>query len=65
VNKEKEVKERNGNNLKKEREVMRIFLKRHGYEGDDKIVFIMNSRDNFISRAAIRRGWFENPVPNS
>jgi hypothetical protein len=27
---------------KKEREMMRIFLKRHGYEGEDKIVFVIN-----------------------
>ena len=44
---------------------MRTFLKRHGYEGEDKIVFILNSRDNYIKRAALKRGWFENPIPNS
>jgi hypothetical protein len=40
-------------------------LKRHGFEGDDKIVFILSSRDIFFRRAALRRGWFENPVQNS
>ncbi len=44
---------------------MRTFLKRHGYEGDDKIVFNFNSRDMHIKRAALKRGWFENPVANS
>ena len=50
---------------KKDREMMRTFLKRHGYEGDDKIVFNFNSRDMHIKRAALKRGWFENPVANS
>lgn len=45
--------------------MMRTFLKRHGFEGDDKIVFIINSRDLYIKRAALKRGWFENPVANS
>jgi len=41
---------------------MRTFLKRHGYEGDDKIVFLLNSRDMHIKRAALKKGWFENPI---
>lgn len=45
--------------------MLRMFLKRHGYEGDDKIVFVINSRDNYIKRAALKRGWYENPIPNS
>lgn len=45
--------------------MMRIFLKKHGVENDDKIIFILNSRDNYLQRAALKRGWFENPVPNS
>ena len=45
--------------------MMRTFLKRHGYEGDDKIVFLFNSRDLFLKRTAIKRGWFENPIMNS
>lgn len=45
--------------------MIKTFLKRHGYEGDDKIVFILNSRDTYIKRAAARKGWFENPIPNS
>lgn len=45
--------------------MMRVFLKRHGYEGEDKIVFTFNSRDAHIQRAAIKRGWYENPIQNS
>lgn len=44
---------------------MRTFLKRHGYDGEDKIVFLFNSRDIYFKRAALRRGWFENPIMNS
>eukprot|EP00347_Sterkiella_histriomuscorum_P009991 403339101 len=50
---------------KKDREMIRTFMKRHGYEGDDKIVFLFNSRDLFLKRTAIKRGWFENPIMNS
>lgn len=45
--------------------MMRTYLKRHGYEGDDKIVFILNSRDPYLRRAALKKGWFENPIVNS
>jgi len=40
-------------------------LKRQGIERDDRIVFILNSGDNFIRRAALKRSWVENPVSAS
>lgn len=45
--------------------MMRIFLKKHAVENDDKIIFILNQRDSYLQRAALKKGWFENPVSNS
>lgn len=45
---------------------MRTYLKKQGYESnEDKIVFILNSRDLYIKRAALKRGWIENPIASS
>jgi len=50
----------------KDRDIMRTYLKKQGFETkNDRIVFILNTRDSYLKRAAIKRGWFENPVPNS
>lgn len=45
--------------------MMRTYLKRQGIEDEDKIVFIINSRDTYVKRAALQRGWLENPISNS
>lgn len=44
---------------------MRAYLKRSGVDGEDTIVFQINSRDHYIRRAALKRGWHENPILNS
>jgi hypothetical protein len=50
-----------------ERESIKMVLKKGGVDTDkeDKIVFILNSRDNFIRRAALKRGWHENGLVQS
>lgn len=44
---------------------MRAYLKKHGYENEDKIVFVFNSRDLYFKKAALKRGWVENPILGS
>ena len=50
---------------RREREIIWTFLRRNGFEGDDTLVYVLNTRDGYIRRAAERRGWVENPVSNS